>query len=249
MNKLFLSILALFISLPYYSFSCSCSVYLNFCESTNRSSTIISAEIIKKYEGSVFTKFMDVEVEEEILGTSQQQLYTIENYGTSCDVSFSQFEIGNSIVIVVDHYDLEEEGVNHPSISLGGCSSNYLTKDEFRVYGNIQEGITSLDYEEFKESIGECTDLSLIDRETDLVVNTTSIYPNPTSSTIQIKSYFLQQFEIEGVLINSSGIEIQTYPDILKSNREIDLTDYPAGMYFLQLRYNDRVVTKKIMKY
>lgn len=81
------------------------------------------------------------------------------------------------------------------------------------------------------------------------IKNSSSIIrPNPFSSTFSI------QFEEEKpemiAVFNVEGKELfrAEYLDNTTMFENIDLKDAPSGMYFVKMKYKDRIITKKIMK-
>ena len=68
-----------------------------------------------------------------------------------------------------------------------------------------------------------------------------TIYPNPTSGKIYIKSDNTIQ-KIEVLDISGSVLESQS------SSKNIDLSDLPIGVYFLKVYTNDKVISKKVVK-
>ena len=71
------------------------------------------------------------------------------------------------------------------------------------------------------------------------------VYPNPTSGVLFIEGEGVENSEaytIEGVLINAE----KNRPASKKI--KIDLTGYPAGVYYLRVRYKNRIVVKRIVK-
>ncbi|MBI2280825.1 MAG: S8 family peptidase [Bacteroidetes bacterium] len=71
------------------------------------------------------------------------------------------------------------------------------------------------------------------------------IYPNPTSRLLNITSTKSEQvFTLN--LLDVSGKNIQTIKPV-SNNLMLDLSNLPNGVYFLQLKLKDRVVTKKFI--
>lgn len=69
--------------------------------------------------------------------------------------------------------------------------------------------------------------------------------PNPTSGKILIL-YNEFQKEITADIFSSSGIYISKIP--IKNNNEIDISNYPKGIYILKIKSNDIYTVKKIIK-
>jgi len=75
---------------------------------------------------------------------------------------------------------------------------------------------------------------------TDIVVvdNEISIYPNPVTDRL----YVVTTLQVSTELYNSGGQLIRTAPGT------IEMSDLPSGMYQAVIRYNNRLITKKIVK-
>ena len=75
----------------------------------------------------------------------------------------------------------------------------------------------------------------------------TSIYPNPNNGSFQlnIQSDFPETFEVK--VVNLIGKTI-TKKEV-KSNFEtsFDLTSYPKGVYFLQIKAGQKQITKRVI--
>ncbi|PCJ00449.1 MAG: hypothetical protein COB15_02775 [Flavobacteriales bacterium] len=70
-----------------------------------------------------------------------------------------------------------------------------------------------------------------------------SLYPNPSSNQLTIISSQLNIDEIS--IINITGKTIKT---ITNNSNLINVSDLSKGIYFLQIKSNDRVITKKFIK-
>jgi len=69
------------------------------------------------------------------------------------------------------------------------------------------------------------------------------VYPNPTSDVIQISSFDRYDWK----LADNNGRLVKRGSSLTENSR-IDLTDLPTGIYFLQLKMGNRILTKKIVK-
>ena len=69
-------------------------------------------------------------------------------------------------------------------------------------------------------------------------------YPNPTNGIIQIDGNHLEDWELN--VWNTTGILLKRYQII--ENGQIDISQLPCGMYFLELRNKDQVFVEKIIK-
>jgi len=72
-----------------------------------------------------------------------------------------------------------------------------------------------------------------------------SLFPNPTTSSFQISNtQNIKNISIKNIL----GKEIFQTNKINKSVVDIDITDYSAGVYFVELQSDNATITKKIVK-
>ncbi|HOZ52825.1 MAG TPA: T9SS type A sorting domain-containing protein, partial [Chitinophagaceae bacterium] len=73
------------------------------------------------------------------------------------------------------------------------------------------------------------------------------LYPNPTYSSITI------DIPIELEILNVSMVNIQGEKIVdrtkFPNSHQMDISDYPSGIYFLELKTNKGIINKKIVKY
>lgn len=74
--------------------------------------------------------------------------------------------------------------------------------------------------------------------------NELSIYPNPVNHTLHIKFEDIAVSNLSGRILNLAG---QTAM-IFKQKNIVDVSDLPAGVYFLLLETNDRMFKKRFVK-
>jgi Secretion system C-terminal sorting domain len=72
------------------------------------------------------------------------------------------------------------------------------------------------------------------------------IFPNPTNSTITV---LFSESISKGLLSISDGTgkQIETF-QINSAEVKIDISQYPAGMYFLSLRADGKIDTQRVVK-
>jgi Leucine-rich repeat (LRR) protein len=80
--------------------------------------------------------------------------------------------------------------------------------------------------------------------------NVLHLFPNPTSDVISVRADFKNPLSLDLKLLDLQGKELQSYqwPRQRVHNQTVDLTNYPAGGYLLQLRGVDFEKTIKIVK-
>jgi hypothetical protein len=75
------------------------------------------------------------------------------------------------------------------------------------------------------------------------------VYPNPFSNVINI--HHLQGSDLSIQLLDAKGsqITVNGYKNNDPSSTlSLDLTNQPAGLYFLKIRWDEKVVVKRIVK-
>lgn len=111
-------------------------------------------------------------------------------------------------------------------------------------------------YVEVFNSLG-CSTVSTITTVNDVGVGEVpemillNVYPNPTNSDVTIEMNSAKETDLKFTLVNIAGQlvyaeELKNLNGVYKKN--IQLKEYPNGIYFLQLITNDEVVTRKIVK-
>jgi len=72
-----------------------------------------------------------------------------------------------------------------------------------------------------------------------------TLFPNPTSKIIYIKTSILEQFKIE---ITSLNGQLIFNKEMEGTTHQLDLSSFQKGVYFITIRSEDFVTTKKIIK-
>jgi hypothetical protein len=222
--------------------------FLNFCETIDENSTVINAEVITKYNGQDNLKLMDVKRTEIIQGETIEEFFTIYNYGSTCDINYSTFEIGDELILNVTDPLPVFSGGNYAGFVLGWCAQDYLERDFYGVFGNISEGKEYEDYEIFKENILACALISNIPTDEEIEASTV-IYPNPSFSNVSIISPRLNTTDLEINILGIDGRIVFQRTEEFNGETTINIDNLPSGSYLLQLRYFDQLVIKKIVKY
>ena len=242
----FYLLFSFFVSSSYHLIACTCLVDLNLCENTNTDSKVFLGEVIEKYAGNDLETFMDVKVIEEIQGDFSEEILTIINHGTSCDTSFDGFEIGDTFIYNFTETPAPHNLANYPIFSLSPCAASFLKKEGNTVLGNIDEGVSSQNYDVFKNEINQCVATSIIDIDSDFIDDFINVIPNPTLDFITIDIPITIE-NISANLFSCSGQLIASFEDI-SMNETLDLSQIPRGVYFLKININEHSGSKKIMK-
>ena len=89
-----------------------------------------------------------------------------------------------------------------------------------------------------------------VEASNEKVVNEFSVFPNPTDGIIQLKFQSSEKTDLKICLTDVAGLSL------IKSegkdfngfyNEVLDLTDYAAGLYFVQIMQGEKVWTEKII--
>jgi hypothetical protein len=80
-------------------------------------------------------------------------------------------------------------------------------------------------------------------------VTNVSIYPNPTSGNTVIDLELSQNADIAVSIYTVTGVMVQDFgkENTSKTTHIIDVTEYPAGMYFVRFVVDNQVITKKLL--
>jgi hypothetical protein len=137
-----------------------------------------------------------------------------------------------------DNFTLNE---NSPAINKG--INLGLNKDFFGYnvpYGNNPD-----------IGLVELQNINLFTSVNDAIENISiNVYPNPTSGFIQVKINDFNSQDVKLMIMNASGKIIYDYQ--LKPNYNntfsIDISDYPAGIYYATIKNNKKDFVEKIVK-
>lgn len=82
--------------------------------------------------------------------------------------------------------------------------------------------------------------------EFELASDLVSVFPNPTSITLTVRAE--QERTMDKVnLYNLDGKLVQTYTNLLDSQKNIDVSNFSNGLHIMKVYFEDGVVTKKVM--
>jgi len=214
----------------------------------------VRGEIVKKYEVEGVDEFnskayMDVLVVENILGNLIVDTISIVNTFTSCDLFHDGFEIGDEVILNRIDESIIDDFSGHPYISPGSCSSILLTLKDGIVNGNIREELNTQSFDEFKSSIGACSDLTALDRWITQIDERLFIFPNPCTDYFFVNTSIIVNEKGTYALYDALGQLIQKGEQYLNNQSfRIEVKNYPRGVYFLKIQVRDQMVTKKILK-
>ena len=135
-------------------------------------------------------------------------------------------------------YIYEKDGSNQ-SFTLSSISKLTFSEDQIFVNRNtgnpVSFSIANVDYMKFKSSSISISEIQ---------AENLSVYPNPVTSNLTVKNETvideLRIFDIQGKL----HLQLSPKEEIVN----IDMSNFPTGIYFLQIINKNQVHTSKIIK-
>lgn len=228
--------------------ACSCANILSFCEGINSDANVMEVEVLEKYGTPPYETFMDINVLVSLQGNISYDQLTIRNYGTTCDVNFDRFDIGEKLVVTFSELEMIDTLSHYPYFHFGACQNNFLTIEGDKIIGNIEPEISTKNYDDFKNNIGTCSDLTLFDRDPEKLDKFIHIFPNPTYDFLNVNFSILNPAEISLELFNATGQKITSINSNLQHNYRTDITSLAHGLYFLRITYRKISIVKRIVK-
>ncbi len=229
------------------SFACSCSYITSFCEEINSATKVLEVEVISKYTDN-YQSYMDIKILEFLQETVPEEILTVVNQGTSCDISHSIFEISDTLLIQFQELAPASGAANYSSISFWDCSTPFLRREGNQVSGYINDNFSVIDYEQLKSNIGTCISLTTTGTTKELLEKSISIFPNPASVISNIHLGNLNPFEISIELFSADGQSITFTQSLQQYTYILSMSDFPKGIYFVKIYYRNEFIVKKIVK-
>lgn len=247
MNKLFrvLPTSLFFLSSLSYSFSCSCAGYATFCESASASGIILEVEVEKIYEAQDSRlNFIDFKVNNEIFNNtiSTYSNMTFAEYGSSCDIFLSSnVKVGDKLIVTFrDTSELID--ANFTVFDFPFCSVSHLTLSNGRVRGFINNDSkeTSMSYSKFKDDVLDLCNIDFLG-PTSVILNS-----NLTEGNFSLTSDFEEELDFD--ILDASGRLAINGMLLPGEEKFIEISDLPAGVYFIRFRSGQNQVVKKVVK-
>ena len=232
---------------PSFLSACSCEGHTYFCEITSENSIVVRGEILNRYVVGE-NSYMDVMILETILGELTVNTLTIVNSILTCGFSHIGFEIGDELILI----DIDETRIDpisgHPSVSPRICRTDLLRIEDGMVTGGIRIDLNTQPLDEFKSSIGACSELTDIDRRIRELDNKLVIFPNPSSDDVFVDLALRLEETASYELFNAIGQRIQEGLIRLNEQSRIPIKYFSEGVYFLKINVRDHSFTKRILK-
>jgi hypothetical protein len=245
-----ITLLSIFVlsNLGYSLIACSCLSFSTFCEAVDSDSKVVEVEVLEKYIGSGFPTFMDVKILETLQGTVTEESITIISYGTSCDVFFDIFEIGEKLVLRFNDLETGTVDAHFPTTHFGACTTSFLQFSDDQIVGSIEPGVDFKNYDDFKNEIGDCSDLTLFDKNPEKLNEFIYLFPNPTFDFLNVNFSILDPDEISLEFFSATGQQIIFINNNIQNNYPIDLSSLAHGVYFLKITYRKTSIVKRVVK-
>ena len=229
------------------SIACSCgwNTPEHFCRSINETEHVVLAVVLDAPEWY----YMEVDVIEDInLVTGADTISILGQDGLNCGANIGNFEIGDTVILALyNGYTEDANDGNSFDWSLGGCGLHFLKYSNGIIQGNIDFGMVSQPYEDFKSGILNCAELSSSTKDN---LNKADLFlmPNPVSNRLDIFIENSNDSEYNFDILDISGKVV--YPNIYIQGalKSVDLSDLDSGIYFLRTRSTLDVVSKKFIK-
>lgn len=242
-NLKIICVIILALSCQSLIFACSCSPYTNeFCNIVSPGHTIVSVKVT----GHPDFHLMDVEVIETIHNELDDTSITILGQdGLNCGANLDGFEIDDELIVALSMI-LDWQTGEMMWYLEGACGLHHLRLQDETVQGQITETMTEQNYQDFKDGILNCTEDVDVNTTEILNENEVAVFPNPVNDVLNIE---VENQEIKAIEIfdsNSSLLIERTELHIQNTN--LNLAKLQAGIYFVRIRTNKGILTKKILK-
>ena len=238
MKTIFVIAISFLLSLQAYS--CSCMQPSTYCASLQQADADI---VILAYKVMDMQYGMKIKVVQVLNGTEIRDTLTVwGDNGALCRLATSYFAINDTLVFGLHNCDLMGnliggstlEQTDHYHIS--ACGIYWLDYSNGIVSGNIDNGLTSLSLNAFKQY--GCMPVGLEDHTPSL-----KLYPNPfsTSTTIELPSFEPHILSIYDILGNKLREEI------VSGKTVIERGDFTKGIYIFEVRSASHTYEGKLM--
>lgn len=237
--------LTLFLGLFSYTYACSCfyiSEYfcptMNWVMPYNEQNQVF---IIRAKVQSINGHLMQVKLVENLFSEiTEEEFFVIGQDGLNCNQYLSVFDEGQEVILAL--YNAFEEG----RYNLNGCGRFFLHLDGENVVGPISQTADSQPYNDFKSRLGDCFQITDIDTPANSEAVCT-IAPNPCRDQIQIQLPDNAGSHNQVFVFNAKGELLQTQRGN-SSTEKMDLSPYPAGLYFVKVVQGNQTFTQKVVK-
>ncbi len=120
-------------------------------------------------------------------------------------------------------------------------TSNTIAWSDSRIFPNIYSASISANVLPVSNSHGLQAYIQQLD-----------LYPNPSKGKVQVSVTYQHPQSVQLRLLDQQGkilLKQKRPPHAIRDRFEMDLTSYPAGIYWLQLSSDDNVMVRRLIKY
>jgi hypothetical protein len=155
-------------------------------------------------------------------------------YGTPCDLSEMQGVSGLNVSNVTHVKIIDVVGSINPAYATYDKNNNKVNDPWPTAFGSSGFDL---------DAVGVINQVTNGVNENNFVENI-SVYPNPAKEIINVKCGIKNENSILSIH-NVLGNEVRT--EILKTeNLQINISDLEEGIYFVQIKTNEKIITKKL---
>ena len=260
-------LLLIFQLTPNRTIACSGFGMTPFCNIVTDTLNLYEVVVVNRYNNN---SLMDLKIINHINGLDTLSFDTISVAGEApdCYIGASFFEDGDTLIVSFDALNDYNTETNFPYISFSFFRVEYLVVEGDSIiwsvpsylentalqngFGGIEYGVFSMEYQTFLNQINEDWDCNPFAPITPLeeiegeLRNTFSISPNPTSNNFYIENDFLEKVNYQ--IFDASGRLMQEGSFFQQNNYEIDLSNFPQGIYFLKIQSGEYFGSEKVVK-
>ena len=227
-----------------FSIACTCPYYEPvFCKVVNIGYNVVRAVVT----GHPESYLMEVNIIENINKEITEDTIVIYGQdGMNCGEVLSQFKIQDTLILAIGEAEVYG-GITYWQLG-GTCGQQFLRYENGMVIGQITDTLTSQPLQTFKDNLLECLDYGTPVEEITALGQKLKIFPIPVSDILQISVE--HQPILAFTVFNSNGQQI-IHKDLkrISYSHGLNTGDLIRGIYFLQIRTPQGILTRKFFKY
>ncbi len=231
-----------FLLLLFQSIATACTCFYEpiFCRAVRSQHTIVRAVVLDFPD----PQLMEVKVLDNIYKeVPEEEILVYGNNGAACSEYLGQFALNDTLILAFST-QFNHDGLDSWFLA-GVCGLNFLRYQNDLVVGKITDNISSQTLAEFTENLMACVDLGT--STNDLEANSTiNIFPNPVINELQLEIDFNAEFEIE--IFSLTGTSVYHTENNRSGNFQIPTANLATGIYFVAIKSEGQVLTRKFLK-
>jgi len=143
----------------------------------------------------------------------------------------------NAIQFGTPHEDRGFGYIRDTNLWIGGMTEGYMSGNSLGSFDGFLTAVKTTDLS-FIQSLVLSADDSYLSSQV-------KIYPNPASDRIYLDFGEVQNDFTKVNIFNVKGQNLRTISTV---RNEIDISGFPNGLYFIELQFGDKRLTKKVLK-